>query len=259
MKAKFIAFVTLGTMAAFSANAVPISINSLDTAITEDFNTLSSAGTSSTLPVGWSFSEAGQNANALYTANNGNSNTGDTYSYGATGSSDRAFGMLRSGNLIPMIGVGFRNLTGASITSVEVSYIGEQWRLGTAGRADRLDFQYSLDASSITLGTWTDVDELDFTTPNTTTTGQKDGNAAVNQTFISGAISSLDIADGMVFWLRWVDFDASGADDGLAIDDFSFTAHAPSGAVPDTGATAWLLAIPLLGLWTLRRRFSGVA
>ena len=43
------------------------------------------------------------------------SNTGDTYSYGAAGSTDRALGGLRSGSLIPLFGACFTNNTGAPI------------------------------------------------------------------------------------------------------------------------------------------------
>lgn len=51
---------------------------------------------------------------------------------------------------------------------------------------------------------------------------------------------------------------ASGGTD--RVDNFKVDmTRIPSGAVPDTGTTAWLLAIPLLGLWTLRRLFPGVA
>jgi hypothetical protein len=34
----------------------------------------------------------------------------------------------------------------------------------------------------------------------------------------------LSIANGATFWIRWSDFDASGADDGIGVDDFSITA-----------------------------------
>jgi hypothetical protein len=53
---------------------------------TQDFNTLASSGTtSSTLPSDWVISETGTNPNSTYSVGNGSSNTGDTYSFGATG------------------------------------------------------------------------------------------------------------------------------------------------------------------------------
>ena len=143
-----------------------ISLTVLGTAYTQNFNTLATSGTSDVLPPGWSLSETGTNANALYAAGDGTSNAGDTYSFGM--GSDRAFGTVQSGSLIASLGACFTNNTGQTITSLEISFTGEQWRLGTAGRADRLDFQYSTDATSLTTGSWFHVDALDFLSPNTT-------------------------------------------------------------------------------------------
>ncbi len=196
-------------------------ITSTATAYTQNFNTLITSGTSSTLPTGWKLLETGTNANTTLAADAGSSSTGNTYSYGTGTATDRAFGGLRSGSLIPTIGVQIRNSTGATITSLTISYTGEQWRCGTSGRTDQLDFQYSLNATSLSTGTWTDVNTLDFVSPSTATTGAKDGNAAANRTAKSTIITGLSIANNAIFWLRWNDLDASGADDGLSVDDFS--------------------------------------
>lgn len=194
---------------------------------TQDFDTLANTGTSSVVPPGFGFSETGTSTrvNTEYTAGTGSDNTADTYSYGASGSTERAFGSIRSGTLTPIIGACFVNNTGGTINSIQITYDGEQWRLGALNREDRLDFQYSLDATSLTTGTWIDVNALDFTAPVTTgTVGLLDGNAAANRTAgISSTISSLSIPNGATFYIRYVDIDASGSDDGLAIDNFSLT------------------------------------
>jgi hypothetical protein len=104
-------------------------------AYSQNFDTLALSGTSSTVPTGWQFIETGTNANTTYTAGTGSSNAGDTYSFGAADSADRAFGGLLSGSLVPTIGASFTNNTGSVITSLEISYTGEQWRLG-ATRTD---------------------------------------------------------------------------------------------------------------------------
>lgn len=201
-----------------------VDLTTLGVPYTEDFNSLANSGTSSTVPNGWHFVETGTNANTIYTAGTGSSNTGDTYSFGASGSSERAFGGLLSGSLVPAIGASFTNNTGATINEITITYTGEQWRLGATGRTDRLDFQMSTDATSLTNGTWADHDALDFNGPvSTGTTGALDGNAEANRTQISHTITELNIANGATFWIRWTDFNASGADDGLAIDDFSLT------------------------------------
>jgi predicted extracellular nuclease len=205
-----------------------VSLTNIGTAVTQNFDTLAASGTTNTtLPTGWYITETGGGArdNEQYAADNGGSTTGDTYSYGATGSTDRALGGLRSGTLIPVFGAKFTNNTGSTITSLDISYAGEQWRLGTASRTDRIDFQISTNATDLSTGTYTDADALDFTTPNTTTIGAKDGNTAGNRTVVSSSISNLSIANGATFFIRWTDIDASSADDGLAVDDFSITAQ----------------------------------
>lgn len=240
----------------FSAGVSParaagtVTLTALDTAYSEDFNTLASTGTANTaVPNGWDFSESGTNANTTYRAGTGSDNTGDTYSFGASGSSERAFGGLRSGTLVPLVGAQFTNQTGATITSLEISYTGEQWRLGqnTSGRAaDRLDFQVSTNATSLTSGAWTDVDALDFASPVVAgTVGALNGNDAANRTALSGTISGLSLAPGATFWIRWVDSDLiPGADDGLSVDDFSLI---PRGEVVADEAPAVTSTYPVDG------------
>jgi endonuclease/exonuclease/phosphatase family metal-dependent hydrolase len=198
---------------------------------TQDFNGLSNGADNTPVstpvpPTGWVFLETSTNANTLYTPHNGGGNTGDTYSFGATGNAERSFGQVRSGGLISTLGGSFQNNTGSSIGSITITYVGEQWRLGAIGRNDKMDFQYSLDATSLATGTWIDVNELDFVAPiSTGTVGPLDGNAAANRTSLTFTISGLNISNTSTFWIRWNDVNASGADDGLAIDDFqlSFT------------------------------------
>ncbi|WP_374380526.1 Calx-beta domain-containing protein [Thermomonas sp.] len=202
----------------------------------QNFDTLSNTAGSTTntaLPTGWQLTESGGGArdNEQYAVDTGSSNTGDTYSYGSAGSTERAFGSLRSGTLISTFGACFTNNTGGTISSLAIAYTGEQWRLGTAARSDSLGFEYSLNATSLTTGAWTSVATLNFSTPNTATTGAKDGNAAANRTALSDTIGSLSIANGASFCIRWLDGDASGADDGLAVDDFSITPNGGPGQV----------------------------
>lgn len=207
-----------------------ISLDALDSAYLQDFDSVSNMAGSTTnnldIP-GWYLSEAGGGArdNEQYAVDTGSSTTGDTYSYGSSGSTDRALGSLRSGTLISIVGACFTNNTGSTINSLDITYSGEEWRLGTINRTDQLNFEYSTSATDLAAGTWTSVSNLNFITPYTTTTGAKDGNTAGYRTLLYATASSLSISNGDTFWIRWTDTDASGSDDGLAVDDFSITPH----------------------------------
>jgi len=216
-----------------------ISLTSLGTAYTQNFDTLSNTAGSTTnnltIP-GWDMTETGGGArdNEQYAVDTGASTTGDTYSYGSSGSTERALGQLRSGTLIPIFGASFTNNTGSTINSLAIAYAGEEWRLGTAGRTDQMNFEYSTNATDLVTGTWTNVAALNFVTPDTATVGAKNGNAAADRTSLSATITGLSIPNGATFWIRWNDTDATGADDGLAVDDFSLT---PMGAVAQPNLT----------------------
>src|SRR5690242_13498245 len=206
-----------------SLHAQCISLTTLGSASTQNFDTLSNTAGSTTnnltIP-GWFMTEGGGGArdNEQYAVDTGASTTGDMYSYGAAGSTERALGQLRSGTLIPLFGACFTNNTGSTLTSLAVAYTGEEWRLGTAARTDQMGLEYNLSATDLVTGTWTNVAALNFVTPDTATTGAKNGNAAADRTALSTTITSLSIANGATFWIRWNDTDASGADDGLAVD-----------------------------------------
>jgi predicted extracellular nuclease len=236
--AAVVAATVLVPLAATPAHAAgTISLTTLGAPYTQDFNTLAATGTSSALPEGWWSVESGTNANLLYTAGTGSSTTGDTYSFGASGIAERAFGGLLSGSLVPTNGASFTNNTGVQVTALDVAYVGEQWRLGAlpssgtpARGPDRLDFQYSLDATSLTTGTWTDVDALDFISPTSSPVGALDGNHPDNRTAIAATISGLAIDPGATFWVRWSDLNVPSSDDGVAVDDFSLTPRVQDGA-----------------------------
>jgi len=208
-----------------------VSLTTLGSASTQNFDTLSNTAGSTTNNLtitGWFMTESGGGArdNEQYAVDTGASNTGDTYSYGAAAATERALGGLRSGTLVPIFGACFTNNTGSTVTSLAVAYTGEEWRLGTAARTDQINFEYSLNATDLVTGTWTGVAALNFVTPDTATTGAKNGNAAADRTALSSTIPALSIANGATFWIRWTDTDATGADDGLSVDDFSLTPNA---------------------------------
>jgi len=198
-----------------------VNLTNTTTVYTQNFNTLNVRNTSSVVPLGWSILEIGANANTLITANTGASTTGDTYSYGTGTNTERALGMLGSATLNSQIGVSFRNSTGQTLTSITVRYTGEVWGTGAANRQDKIDVQYSTNATSLATGTWIDVNELDFLAPVITTTGAKNGNQTANRRVVQFTLNGLSIPANTIFYFKWKEFDATGAEDGLAIDDLS--------------------------------------
>jgi hypothetical protein len=203
----------------------------------EKFNTLATSGSNHQLPNGFEFAFNESPGNLTYTSDNGSSSNGETYSYGSTGSSDRALGELTSASVQSTIGACFVNNTNHPFTSLVIGYTGEEWRLGAAdGTVDRLDFQFSTSAgATLTTGTYLNVDALDFTTPANSGAGAKDGNAAANRTvFAPLAITpSAPIQPEQTFYVRWLPSNISGANDGLAIDDFSIGVTLAPGVAGD--------------------------
>src|SRR2546428_5142446 len=95
--------VGLPTGAQRALAAGTISLSNLGT-YTQNFDMLASAGTSDVVPNGWAFAESGTNANTLYTAGTGSGNSGDTYSFGGSGSSEGGFGTPPRRSALPARG-----------------------------------------------------------------------------------------------------------------------------------------------------------
>jgi hypothetical protein len=218
-----------------------LSITSNGTPFTQNFDGLSNtigpnAQTGGIFDAGWSFLEAGGNANSTYDAGIGSVTTGNTYSFGVDGTNlptDRAFGMLQSGSLTSILGFKFTNNTGATISSITIGYTGETWRLASA--ADHFAFSHQFGNVALNEDSgWTTVAALAFITP-TTGSGLVDGNAATNRTVIAPVtIIGLSITNGTSYTLRWVDVSGSSSA-GIGIDDFSITTN--------TAATTPILGI----------------
>jgi hypothetical protein len=130
------------------------------------------------------------------------------------------------------------NNTGVTLSTFTLSYTGEQWRGTTSTVQNVLSFAYSTgatqvyDASSTTVDSiWTNVSTLDFAAPvyggAVTADGALNGNDAANQASINGTVSIAGgWAPGTSLWIRWRDVDNSGSDQGLALDNLSFSAAA---------------------------------
>lgn len=210
-----------------SLSYAQVSLTSLNTAVTENFDAM---GTTTTYPTNWVGSTA-------LVVSNGSSTTGSVQNLGSTSATDRALGSIASNTTSsPTFGASFKNNTGNSITTLDISYVKEQWRTGqTSTFNEVVAFSYSLDATSLSTGTWNTVSALDMTEILTTTTvgAAVDGNAVANKASVSSSITGLSIPAGSTFWIRWVDDNATGADSALAVDDFSITPKNPTLSVGD--------------------------
>ncbi len=178
--------------------------------------------TSPDIPPGWRFVETGANADEAFGISTGSNSAGNTYLLGTP--SEYAFGGLQSGTLVPTIGVCFTNtMPDRDITGISLQFIAETWRVGTSNRSDGLDFQFNMHTSGIDgEGIWTDVNELDYRNP-----GQATGTGNVkHSTSFSRTFSGLSIAPGTTFCMRWLDLDATDADDAIGIDNFNVTSIA---------------------------------
>jgi len=182
----------------------------------------------SVLPTGWSFVEAGTNANATFRVDNGSSGSGDTFFDGATSSNERSLGAYASGSLTSQFGASFTNNTGATLTQFTLSYTGEQWKDGGSATAilNKLTFAYAVNPTSLTVGTYTNVTSLDFTAlvNNTTADATTDGNASNRRTAITFTVTGISWPAGQTLYIRWTDVNDAGNDDNLAVDDLTFSA-----------------------------------
>ncbi len=204
-------------------------------AYSQNFDSLATSGTAnawannSTLP-GWYVSKNNTNA-ATYRAGDGSSSTGDPWSFGIAGVSnltERAFGSLASGTATPIAyGVRFTNDTASSLTNISVSYIGEQWRSGSAAAGQSLAFSYAVSGTPITnastAASWINFSALNFVSPNLSASSSAlDGNASTNrQVFFNVLLTGVSVPSGQELFLRWSDVDDTGFDSGLAVDDLS--------------------------------------
>ncbi len=219
--------------------AAQVSLTTLGTASTQNFDGLANTGTAipwadnTTIP-GW------YSTRTTYNSGTGSSNTGALYSFGSAAATDRALGGVGSGGTGTFYwAVRFVNDTGSTISSLDISYTGEQWRDGGAATpvAQTLPFEYQTaaagtitDADTPTTG-WTAFAALDFSSPTFTNTGSGaalDGNLSANKTAKSNTLT-VTVAPGAEVWLRWKDINDTGNDHGLAIDDLSVTPQGAAG------------------------------
>jgi hypothetical protein len=227
-----------------------VNISSLPATITQDFNSLATSGTSNswsdnTTLLGW------YSTRTVYNAGDGSSTAGALYSFGTGTASDRALGSIASGSTGTIFfGIRLKNNTTQTITSLQITYTGEQWRNGGRTDDDSLHFSYRIGAtvSDLTSGTWTTDDDLSFVGPiKESTASALDGNASANRTTKNKTLN-VSIGPSQEIMLRWTDFNSPGNDHGLAIDDITIVASAaPPGPPTKLAVVSISPASPVAG------------
>ena len=170
-----------------------------------------------------------------YDAGNGSASSGSFYSYGSTGSSDRAlgglgsggayFGSPSSGSLAGWLALALTNTTGLPIASLNLSFSGEQWRNGGNSGAQSMLLQYGIGTSFTAVTSWISPGgNFDWTSPiATSTSASANGNSAGRVANRGGSLANLNWSAGSTLWFRWIETNDAGNDHGLAIDDVSIT------------------------------------
>jgi hypothetical protein len=196
------------------------------------------------------------------TASAGSSSTADLYSFGSSGSGDRALGSVggtASGSIA--WGLIIQNTSADMLTFTNFSYVGELWRRDTPVEAEKIDFDYKISSVASTdllaAAGWTAINALDFTNPSASMpTGGVNGNLAANRVALASVLN-LDLAPGQYITFRWLDIDHGGNDNGLGVDDLSIayvTAPVAAAAVPEPATYGMFGVAGLVGLVAMSRR-----
>ncbi|WP_309380317.1 hypothetical protein [Cerasicoccus frondis] len=207
--------------------------------------------------VGW-YSMQDDVAAATYFATNGNNRDGDPSTYlFRTGGTSGSFGTLRAvdNDGLTAIGVQITNNTGSGIGSFSISYLGQQWQNNTGG-PDKLIFQYSTDATSLSTGNWTTVESLTF--DSLADSGSTDyvglaTTTGVLDTTISSSTPSISLGNGDTIWFRWLDENSSGVNQALSIDNVSITPI----AIPEASTYGLFAGLGMLLFAASRKRSTG--
>lgn len=201
---------------------------------TQDFNTLANTGSvnpwvnNSTI-ANWFSQRTTPGTN--YNIGTGSLTTGDMYSFGASGATDRALGCIGSDNTQTggnfAHGVLFQNTGTSTIGNFDISFAMEQWRNGGSNAVQSVSVWYKVSSSMISSLTpnvntgWTQVPALTSSSSQTSATaGALDGNASANRAVITGLIPAT-VQAGSYVMIKWEDPNHAGNDDGFGLDDFS--------------------------------------
>ncbi len=222
-----------------------VSMTTLGTSYTQNFDGVAAAAanggtitfTGNTTIPGW-YSNIGTLRTQL--AGSARSNTGAFYAI--VDGTDKSIGSRPSGGTNDIaFGVRMVNNTGAAITTVQITYTGEQWSIAeNQNNVNTLDVAYQIgnNLTSSTAGSWTAIPALTFTQlygsaqsasmGGTTCGGSSNqclalnGNQSANRQRLTACLP-ITIPAGQEIFIRWVDDDNSANDHYFQIDDVTIT------------------------------------
>ena len=163
-------------------------------------------------------------------ATDGDQTTGGQISFGLPNSSNRALGLLATSSTGgTAFGAKFINQSGQTLHSISVQVTGEVWRQSNLAKS--LECSYYLDPTGIAPFPATQTGLLpglnvSFPVDAAAVGGAAvDGTSSLNQTNLSLATQAIAAwPPGSALWLIWRMTDSTGKAQGLAIDNFSFSA-----------------------------------
>jgi hypothetical protein len=218
-----------------------VNINAASTNYTQNFNSLANTGSANSWAdnitlTGWYARTTNTATINTYGVNTGATTTAALYSFGSTSSTDRALGFGTSNSFTGAAGTGMnligwrlKNNTGAKISSLTVTWTGEQWRRdNTVAQYLNLKYQKGTTVTDLLSGTWIDTSSF-FSSPNFVgAAGALDGNVTGNRTANITITINVEIENGEEIMLRWEDLNDSGNDHMLAIDDVTINVEVSS-------------------------------
>ena len=173
------------------------------------------------------FREMGNTNPNLVEADDGSGLTGNFKNYGPSNQINHTLGMLPDASTgFLRFGARFINDTGLPISSITVTYTGEQWHVGSL-QPQSMVFAYRTASSvnDLTTGVYTAVPQsrIHFAGAFCFSGAGRRQSGGNRATFT--VTFAVNVQAGQEIMLRWEMTDEAGDDHGLAVDDLSVTAR----------------------------------
>jgi hypothetical protein len=218
--------------------ANPVTIDGITYSLSNPFDfayPVSASGTNGGLGLyamaGWyGLADPVASVGVRFGATDGDQTTGGQISFGLPSSSNRALGLLATSTTgYTAFGLRLINDTEQTLNFINVQFTGEVWRQSSVAKT--LTFSYLIDSTgtaSFTTNATAYLPALNVSFPPVSADvggAAVDGTVAANESSL--AVTNQPItawAPGTALWLMWEMDDATGKAQGLAIDNFSFSA-----------------------------------